>query len=444
MFQPEHEEQAQRKAEKMRLASVEFDAQEEAAAFSEDENAMDNTIAPKLMMKKRVCKPRTKTREEQIATKRADPHFIKCSVEECWVRAKIKASSGILFCKKHATITCVFSDCNRLGVKYVDSDGFAPGIRCSRHGGRRCTVRGCTRIAGRSVYIADQFGKPGRRCTNHGGSVMCKFKHCTQMSRSGPFCHHHTPGIRCSVANCLRTSDKKTTVEDKYGPPGRRCSLHCDFKCAVEGCDRVGHRKLDCKDHLGFVLRCWKHSDFCTVPGCHRGAAGKFRGHDKFGGQGRRCSLHGGGRCDVKDCGSKGRCLRPSDQFGEKGLRCKRHGASDKNFCNVRFCANVGVVKVKKTDVYGRLGVRCKQHCGFGYQHVKSENPEDLVDYENILPLDALLDEEKEKKDIDRLRRMQYKRNKRLSVVANGVHVVPPARGFFVRGRKKCRYSWDP
>ena len=113
------------------------------------------------------------------------------------------------------------------------------GKTCVKHGGgKRCTVKGCTKGA---------LGKTDK-CAAHGGGKRCTVKGCTKGAEGkSDKCVAHGGGKRCSVKGCTKSARGKTNKCIAHGG-GNRCPNCIDWIDSQGGC----------KKYDGYCARCFK------------------------------------------------------------------------------------------------------------------------------------------------------------------------------------------
>eukprot|EP00729_Bicosta_minor_P005556 gene5556-biopygen16858 len=288
-----------------------------------------------------------------------------CSVAGCTTPSKRKG-----LCGKHGggPGRCYAGNCTKQIVGMWMTCGKHGGhgecshpSGCRLHGGKCCSVDGCTTNAkARGVcFVHGAYGecktincstnaqKRGGYCARHGGKAgYCQaIPPCNTPAVPGKFvCTMHGAHGICSVWGCTKNANKS----------GRGVCIAHDIKvlCSTPDCpSKVVARRV-----------CTKHGakGFCSFSNCKAAVASKGR-----------CARHGGGstkECKVKDCdtlaAARGLCGKHS-AYGT----CTTKGCTTNARQGSKHCSKHGGRKITPCSVAGcttpsqRKGL-CKKHGG--------------------------------------------------------------------------------
>eukprot|EP00729_Bicosta_minor_P003065 gene3065-biopygen25866 len=331
-----------------------------------------------------------------------------CKVKDCDTLAKARG-----LCRKHgASGTCTTKGCTTSAIT-----GFKHCFKHGGRKNTPCSVAGCTTPSKRKGLCAKHGGGPGRcyagNCTNvivgmwmtcgkHGGhgecshpsgcrhgGKLCSVDGCTAKAKARGVCFVHGANGKCKTINCSTNAEKLGGYCARHGgkagycqaiPPCNTPAIPGKFVCTMHGahgiCSAWGCTKNanqsgrgvcrahdikvllcstpDCPNKVVARRVCTKHgaNGFCSFGNC------KTAAHSKG-----RCKRHGGGRskeCKVKYCDTLAQARGLCSKHGAHGTcttkgcttsaiagfkHCCKHGGGKKTPCSVAGCTTNSVRK---------------------------------------------------------------------------------------------------
>ena len=212
-------------------------------------------------------------------------------------------SSGSDYCKSHTRKT---NPCKEPGCKFLEYTG---GY-CRTHGGKKCTIPGCTNVAGVGKLCMRHYrdlpprtliqeGQKKSSSTGKHTNYACSVPMCTKKSPTlGGFCHVHRRTTTDDPLSLLTTA-----LQMKKEIPKKKKRKTCTF----QGCTNISRIKGGlCRTHGGKTCAlqdcsnlatmkgglCTTHGMKCSVPECTKasrsGVGGTCRFHSPEGGRKRK------------------------------------------------------------------------------------------------------------------------------------------------------------